>query len=50
MSEATQGGRPSPQEFESVLSAAATGQASFEEERPSLLRSAQPRGVVPYPS
>ncbi len=41
MSDASQGERPTPQEFERVLAAAATAQAAFEEEHLSLAKRAQ---------
>ena len=41
MSEASQGDRPAPQDFERVLAAAATVQASFEEEHVPLARRLQ---------
>ena len=49
MPEVTQGDRPPPQEFERVLSAAATAQASFEEEHLPLSRRAQ-RFLHSYPT
>ena len=49
MSEASQGERPAPQEFERVLAAAATAQASFEEEHLSLAKRAQ-RFLHLYPT
>ena len=49
MSEASHGERPAPQEFERVLAAAATAQASFEEEHISLVRRAQ-RFLHLYPT
>jgi fructose transport system permease protein len=49
MSEASQGERPTPQEFERVLAAAATAQASFEEEHLSLAKRAQ-RFLHLYPT
>ncbi|MGD0184247.1 MAG: ABC transporter permease [Roseiarcus sp.] len=49
MSEASQGERPTPQEFERVLAAAATTQAAFEEENLSLAKRAQ-RFLHLYPT
>jgi fructose transport system permease protein len=49
MSEASQGDRPTPQEFERVLAAAATAQASFDEEHLSLAKRAQ-RFLHLYPT
>ena len=49
MSEASQGDRPTPQEFERVLAAAATTQAAFEEENLSLAKRAQ-RFLHLYPT
>jgi len=49
MSEASQGERPTPQEFERVLAAAATTQAAFEEENLSLAKRA-PRFLHLYPT
>ena len=49
MSEASQGQRQTPQEFERVLAAAATAQASFEEEHLPLTKRAQ-RFLHPYPT
>jgi fructose transport system permease protein len=49
MSEATREDRPKPQEFERVLSAAATSQASFDEDRISLAKRAQ-RFLHSYPT
>lgn len=49
MSEASQGGRPAPQEFERVLVAAAAVQASFEEEQLSLAKRLQ-RFLHAYPT
>jgi len=49
MSDASQGGRPSPQEFERVLAAATTAQASFEEERLSFAKRTQ-RFLHSYPT
>jgi fructose transport system permease protein len=49
MSEASQGPRPAPQEFERVLVAAATTQASFEEEALSFMKRAQ-RFLHLYPT
>ena len=49
MSEASQSDRPTPQEFERVLSAAATAQASFEEEHVSFAKRAQ-RFLHLYPT
>jgi fructose transport system permease protein len=49
MSDASQGERPQPQEFEHVLAAAATAQASFEEEHLSLAKRVQ-RFLHVYPT
>jgi len=49
MSEASQGQRPAPQEFERVLATAATTQASFEEEALSFMKRAQ-RFLHLYPT
>jgi fructose transport system permease protein len=49
MSEASHGERPAPQEFERVLAAAATVQATFEEEHLSLARRLQ-RFLHSYPT
>ena len=49
MSDASQGGQPSPQEFERVLGAATTAQASFEEERLSFAKRTQ-RFLHSYPT
>ncbi|MFZ0205370.1 MAG: ABC transporter permease [Roseiarcus sp.] len=49
MSEAAQGDRPPPQEFERVLSAAATAQATFEEEQLPLTKRVQ-RFLHSYPT
>jgi fructose transport system permease protein len=49
MSEASQGDRPTPQEFERVLTAAATAQASFEEEHLPFAKRAQ-RFLHSYPT
>jgi fructose transport system permease protein len=49
MSEASQGERPAPQEFERVLAAAATAQAAFEEEHLSFAKRAQ-RFLHVYPT
>jgi fructose transport system permease protein len=49
MSEATQGPRPAPQDFEQVLAAASTAQAQFEEEHLSLLKRTQ-RFLHVYPT
>ena len=49
MSEAAQGDRPPPQEFERVLSAAATAQATFEEEQLPLAKRVQ-RFLHSYPT
>ena len=49
MSEASPAGRPAPQEFEKVLTAAAATQASFEEEDLSLVRRLQ-RFLHVYPT
>ena len=49
MSEASQGERPTPQEFERVLAAAATAQAAFEEENLSLAKRVQ-RFLHLYPT
>ena len=49
MSEASAGDRPTPQEFERVLAAAATAQASFEEEHLSLAKRIQ-RFLHLYPT
>jgi fructose transport system permease protein len=49
MSEASQGGRPAPQEFEKGLTAATTTVASFEEERLTVLQRLQ-RFLHVYPT
>jgi fructose transport system permease protein len=49
MSEVTQGGQQTPQEYERVLAAAATAQAAFEEEHVSLAKRAQ-RFLHLYPT
>ncbi len=49
MSEASQSGRPAPQEFEKVLASAATAQASFEEESLSFAKRVQ-RFLHLYPT
>jgi len=49
MTEIAQGDRPTPQEFERVLTAAATSQASFEEEHLSLSKRIQ-RFLHSYPT
>jgi fructose transport system permease protein len=49
MSELSQGGRPAPQEFEKVLTAAAATQASFEEEDLSFAKRLQ-RFLHVYPT
>jgi len=49
MSEASQGGRTTPQEFEAVLAAASTAQASFEEESLTLPQRIQ-RFLHVYPT
>src|SRR5271167_2422669 len=49
MSEASQGGRTTPQEFEAVLAAASTAQASFEEESLTLPQRIQ-RFLHLYPT
>ena len=49
MSEVSQDGRPSPQEFERVLAAASVAQASFEEEHLSLAKRVQ-RFLHLYPT
>ena len=49
MSEASPAGRPAPQEFEKVLTAAAATQASFEEEDLSLVKRLQ-RFLHVYPT
>ena len=49
MSEASHGERQSPQEYERVVAAAATAQASFDEERVSLARRLQ-RFLHVYPT
>jgi fructose transport system permease protein len=49
MSEPAQGDRPPPQEFERVLSAAATAQATFEEEQLPLTKRVQ-RFLHSYPT
>jgi fructose transport system permease protein len=49
MSEASQGQRPAPQEFERALAAASTAQASFEEEHLSPIKRAQ-RFLHAYPT
>ena len=49
MSEASRAGRPAPQEFEKVLSAATTALASFEEERLTFLQRLQ-RFLHLYPT
>jgi len=49
MSDAVQGDRPPPQEFERVLNAAATAQASFEEEQVPLSKRVQ-RFLHSYPT
>ena len=49
MSEASQGGRPAPQEFEKVLASATTAQASFEEQQFTLLQKTQ-RFLHLYPT
>jgi fructose transport system permease protein len=49
MSDASQDKRPAPQEFERVLAAAATAQASFEDEQLSILQRAQ-RFLHVYPT
>ena len=49
MSEASQGQRPTPQEFERVLAAASSAQATFEEEHLSLTKRAQ-RFLHVYPT
>jgi fructose transport system permease protein len=49
MSDASHDGRPTPQEFEKVLTGAATTVASFEEERPSPIQRLQ-RFLHAYPT
>jgi fructose transport system permease protein len=49
MSEASQGGRPAPQEFEKVLASAATTQAQFEEQSLTFLQRVQ-RFLHLYPT
>jgi fructose transport system permease protein len=49
MTDTSQGGRPAPQEFEKVLAAAATSQASFEEESLPLAKRVQ-RFLHAYPT
>jgi fructose transport system permease protein len=49
MSEATQGGRPAPQEFEKVLTGAATTVASFEENKLTAMQRLQ-RFLHSYPT
>jgi len=49
MSEASQAGRPAPQEFEKVLASATTAQASFEEQQFTLLQKTQ-RFLHLYPT